>query len=40
MIGDGEAALAGWTAPIPYGAGILVVALLVAGVLPRLNEYR
>lgn len=39
-IADGEGALAGWTGPIPYGAGILVVALLAVGVWPRLNEYR
>jgi hypothetical protein len=39
-IADGEDALDGWTGPIPYGAGILVVALVAVGVWPRLNEYR
>lgn len=39
-IADDESALEGWTGPIPYGAGILVVVLVGAGVWPRLNEYR
>lgn len=39
-IADGESDLSGWTGWIPYGAGVLILLLVVTGVWPRLAEYR
>jgi hypothetical protein len=39
-IGAGAQALDGWTGLLPYGAAGLIVALVIAGVWPRLAEYR
>jgi hypothetical protein len=39
-IADGESAVRGWTALIPYAGGGLIVLLVGAGVWPRLAEYR
>lgn len=39
-IADGDSALDGWTGRWPYGAAVLVIVLVVAGVWPRLAEYR
>jgi hypothetical protein len=36
----GESDLAGWTGWIPYGAGGLILILVVAGAWPRLAEFR
>lgn len=36
---DDGAAVRGWTALFPYGAGVLVVLLVGVGVWPRLAEY-
>ncbi|MER6950381.1 hypothetical protein ABT294_40815 [Nonomuraea sp. NPDC000554] len=38
-IRDGEAALGGWTL-IPAAGALLVAALTLMGIRPRLNEYR
>lgn len=38
-IGDGDRGLRGWTALLPAGAALIVI-LIVAGVWPRLSEYR
>lgn len=38
-IADGDDALAGWNLVLPGGA-VLVALLILAGVAPRLSEYR
>jgi hypothetical protein len=39
-VADGDRAMDGWTGQWPYGAVAVVIALVVAGVWPRLAEYR
>ena len=39
-ISAGKDGVSGWTSLIPAGAVILIIALLAAGVAPRLAEYR
>lgn len=39
-IATGEDALSGWTGTIPYGAAALIIVLVLAGIWPRMNEYR
>jgi len=39
-VAAGESGVGGWTGALPYGAAALIIALVAAGVWPRLAEYR
>jgi CHASE3 domain sensor protein len=39
-VAAGESGVGGWTGALPYGVAALIIALVAAGVWPRLAEYR